>query len=112
MPLAIPEFGTPDPEANYVLRPGGYAVVFGPGGEVAAVWTPQGVVLPGGGQEDGESPEDAAVGEAAEECGLQVTLGVRIGAPDELVFAANERAHYRKRCTYFVAAVIGRSGEG
>jgi hypothetical protein len=36
----IPEFGRPAPGAAYLLRPGGYAVIFSDDGDVAAVSTP------------------------------------------------------------------------
>jgi 8-oxo-dGTP pyrophosphatase MutT (NUDIX family) len=108
----IREFGIADKEAAYVLRPGGYVVIFRDAGEVAAIDTPHGWVLPGGGLNDGESPEDAAIRETEEECGLQVILQGRIGIADELVFAAEERTFYRKRCTFFVAKVVGKVGMG
>jgi 8-oxo-dGTP pyrophosphatase MutT (NUDIX family) len=78
-----------------------------PGGD----WFPRGR-LPGGGQEDGESPEEAAVREVEEECGLRTALGGYIGIADELVFAAEDRRHYCKRPTFFLAEVINRSGPG
>jgi 8-oxo-dGTP diphosphatase len=96
----------------YVLRPGGYAVIFSGGGEVAVASTPAGLILPGGGQEPGESAEAAAVREALEECGLRIALGRRVGVADELVFAADEGTHYRKRCTFFLAEVVGKAGDG
>jgi 8-oxo-dGTP pyrophosphatase MutT (NUDIX family) len=108
----IQEFGVTDSGAGYVLRPGGYAVIRNANGEVAAVSTPVGFVLPGGGQNNGESPEDAAIREVEEECGLRVRLGPRIGSADELVFAADEQIHYRKRCTFFFAEVLGQVGLG
>jgi hypothetical protein len=49
MAPAVPEFGRPSPGVAYVLRPGGYAVIFSDNGDVAAVSTPLGVALPGGG---------------------------------------------------------------
>src|SRR5262245_54582080 len=85
MPAMIPEFGRPATGAAYVLRPGGYAVIFGGDGGVAAVSMPLGLALPGGGQNPGESPEEAAAREVEEECGLRVVLGARIGVADELV---------------------------
>jgi 8-oxo-dGTP pyrophosphatase MutT (NUDIX family) len=90
-----------------MLRPGGYAVIVTAAGDVAAVSTPEGLMLPGGGQDEGELPEDAAIREVKEECGLRINIGRRIGVADELVFAADERIHYRKRCTFFFANVIG-----
>jgi 8-oxo-dGTP pyrophosphatase MutT (NUDIX family) len=103
----IPEFGRPAPGAAYVLRPGGYAVILGENGDVAVVATPLGFALPGGGQDPGKSPEEAATREVEEECGLRVILGARIGVADELVFAADEQVYYRKRCTFFFAEAVG-----
>ena len=108
----IPEFGLDPSEAQYILRPGGYTVIFNAGGEVAVVSTPKGVFLPGGGQEDAESPEEAAIRETSEECGLRIALGGRIGIADELVFAADEGAHFRKRCVFFLAEIIEEVGAG
>jgi hypothetical protein len=39
-------------------------------------------------------------------------LGARITVADELVFAAGEQTHYRKRCTFYLAQIIGRHGRG
>lgn len=108
----IREFGQAVAGAEYVLRPGGYVVIFDEAGAVAVVSTPAGLALPGGGQEAGESPEEAAVREVREECGLRVALGRRIGVADELVFAADEGTYYRKRCVFFFAEVTGQVGGG
>ena len=107
--VEIPEFGEPEPGATYVLRPGGYAVFFDGEGRLAVVATEEGLHLPGGGQEPGESAEVAAVREVSEETGLRVALQALIGVADELVFARSENVHYRKRCSFFRAAVIGGS---
>jgi 8-oxo-dGTP pyrophosphatase MutT (NUDIX family) len=109
---ALPEFGILDPGATYMLRPGGYAVIVTAAGDVAAVSTPQGLMLPGGGQDDGESPEGAAIREVKEECGLRIKIGRRIGVADELLYAPAERIHYRKRCTFFLADLIGGDAVG
>jgi 8-oxo-dGTP diphosphatase len=103
----IREFGVFAPGAVYRLRPGGYVVLLR-GDVIGVVATRVGLVLPGGGQEDGESAEAAAVRETAEECGLPVTLDRCIGVADELVFAAEDGAYYRKRCTFFLGESASR----
>jgi ADP-ribose pyrophosphatase YjhB (NUDIX family) len=108
----ILEFGMTFPEITYHLRHGGYAVIFNEAGEVATVSTPSVCGLPGGGQEEGESPEKAAIREAKEECGLDIVVGNLIGQADELVYASDELKHYRKRCAFFLAKVSGKSGHG
>ncbi|HEX4440359.1 MAG TPA: NUDIX domain-containing protein [Thermoanaerobaculia bacterium] len=103
----IPVFGEPEPGATYVLRPGGYAVIFDREGRLAVVATAEGLHLPGGGQEAGETPEIAAIREVAEESGLRVALEETIGVADEFVFVRSENTHYRKRCWFFRAMVVG-----
>ncbi|MFN2385096.1 MAG: GNAT family N-acetyltransferase [Thermoanaerobaculia bacterium] len=80
-------------------------------GEVAVVRTPEGLFLPGGGQLAGESPEDAAVRETAEESGLRIELGACLGVADQLKFSASEGGHLRKRCTFFVARALDGARE-
>ena len=103
----IPVFGDARPGTTYVPRPGGYAVIFDRRGFLAVVETEEGLHLPGGGQEAGESAEAATVREVAEETGLEVELLAKIGVADELAFAPSKGTHYRKRCTFFRAAVTG-----
>jgi 8-oxo-dGTP diphosphatase len=104
------EFGAVVPGATYIRRPGGYAVICNTDNEVAVVSTRLGLFLPGGGQVDSETPEQAAVREAYEECGLRIRLLSRLGTADELVFAADEATYYRKRCTFFNAGVVRQEG--
>jgi 8-oxo-dGTP diphosphatase len=106
MDASIQQFGTLVPEANYVLRPGGYLVITNSQSQIAVVSTPQGFFLPGGGQESGESPTSRCK-EALEECGLRVYIKGELGAADELVFSAQEGKYYRKRCVFFIAELIG-----
>ena len=108
----IPEFGGRVAGADYVIRPGGYAVVRNEAGEIAVVRTPKGYFLPGGGQEPGEALEQAAIRETAEECGLTVEITSSLGTADELVFKASQKTYYRKRCTFFSASVIDQIGDG
>jgi len=103
----IPEFGEAVPGADYILRPGGYIIVRNSHGEIAVISTPQGFFLPGGGQDGVETPAQAAVREAVEECGLHVKVSRQLGRADELVFAASEGKYYRKRCAFFSAELVG-----
>jgi 8-oxo-dGTP diphosphatase len=106
----IPEFGERDPAADYILRPGGYALIRDGTNRIAVVATPVGLALPGGGQKLGESSEEAAGREVLEECGLRIRIDDLLGTADELVFAKEEDMHYRKRCTFFLASIVSLEG--
>ena len=101
----IPQFGQAVPGVNYVDRPSAYAVIFRRDRRVAVVSTPRGVFLPGGGQEAGEAPDETAVRESMEECGLPIRPSRELGAADQLVFTPGHATGLRKRCTFFAAEV-------
>lgn len=103
----ISEFGQATSGAHYILRPGGYLIVRNSLGEIACVSTSRGFFLPGGGQKGEESPEQAAVRETFEECGLLVKVISEVFKADELVFDPLENAYYRKRCVFFSAELLG-----
>jgi 8-oxo-dGTP pyrophosphatase MutT (NUDIX family) len=103
MKSPIPEFGVARPGCTYELRLGAYAVFRNDAGRVAVVLTPTGCFLPGGGQESGESPEQAAKREALEECGLEIQVGRRIGMADQLISPRKEASCLRKRGVFFEA---------
>lgn len=100
---SIPEFGLAVAGQTYVLRPGSYGVIRNGVGSIAVVFTPQGVFLPGGGQESDESAEAALIREVAEECGLAIHVMGFVGMADELVFSREEQSYFRKRCSFFTA---------
>ena len=105
----IPSFGRAPPGVTCRERPGGYALLFR-GGAVAVVATKQGLFLPGGGQEAGEGPLEAAVREVLEECALHVEILALVGVADEVVDAPSDggdEGFLRKRCAFFAARVIG-----
>jgi 8-oxo-dGTP diphosphatase len=106
----IPQFGELTPGADYTLRPGGYAVIVNSAGRIAVVRTPDMFALPGGGQDPGETPAQAAVRESREECDLAIKLGPELGVADELVYFHAERKHYRKRCTFYIAHAENQGG--
>lgn len=92
------QFGQVPPGA--IDRPGAYAVVLLPNGQVAMVRTPVGVYLPGGGIDPGESPEDALHREMAEETGLLIDIVARIGVVRQVV-PRHGRPAWNKVCHYF-----------
>lgn len=104
MDVSLQEFGPAVPDSNYILRPGGYLVIINSQSQIAVVSTRQSFFLPGGGQESGESPAEAAGRVTLEECGLRVYIKGELGAADELVFSAQEG---QKRCVFFIAELIG-----
>jgi 8-oxo-dGTP diphosphatase len=102
----IPAFGHFEPGIDYALRPGGYVLVFDPVGALAVLPYRGGLMLPGGGVENGESPEAAALREAYEECGLRLRLRRALGSADEGVYSVRANRHYRKRCSFFLAELL------
>ena len=106
MPAKIREFGTTVVGENYILRPGGYGVVRNSADAVAIVTTSRGAFLLGGAQEGVESPQQALIREAREECGCTLSIGEPIGVADELLFAKDEKAYFRKRCAFFIAEIV------
>ena len=105
---SIPQFGQFLPDEHYRLRPGAYAVIRDGRGQVAIVETPESVVLPGGGQEPGESMEQTVIREVREETALRIKLTGRIGVADQLVWGSDLKQYLRKRCTFFTATKVGQ----
>jgi 8-oxo-dGTP pyrophosphatase MutT (NUDIX family) len=66
------------------MRPCAYGLVRDTAGRVAVVRAPDGVFLPGGGLEPGETPEAAVIREALEECGWRVRVGRRVAVAVQL----------------------------
>src|SRR5687767_13683124 len=105
-----PRFGTPLPSFPLVDRPSAYALVANGDGRVAIVRAPDGVFLPGGGIDEGESPEDALAREAREECGWSIRL---IGLRDRAVqfaLAGDGSSFYEKRSEFFEVAIERDTG--
>jgi 8-oxo-dGTP diphosphatase len=98
-------FGQRVAGASYVLRPSVYALITNAVGQVAVVRTAQGVFLPGGGIEMGETAEQAVQREVLEECGLAIRLLSRLPRALQLVYSQAELTYFEKVSTFFAAVV-------
>lgn len=97
-----PVFGEKEANRAYTARPSAYGII-ARGGRLALVRTPEGVYLPGGGIEAGETAEEAVVREAFEECGLHVLPRARAGRAVQFAYAKPEEMYFEKRCTFLLA---------
>jgi 8-oxo-dGTP diphosphatase len=103
----LPTFGARVAGEVYVVRPSAYAVIPNEKGDVATVLTPLGPFLPGGGIEAGETPEEAVVREAREECGLLVRTDGEIARAIQFSYSKTERCYFEKRIVFLRAIVEG-----
>jgi 8-oxo-dGTP diphosphatase len=68
-------FGVRSEGERWVIRPSAYGLLEDQDGRIAVVRSQDGIFLPGGGIEIGETPQEAIRREALEECGLVVLVG-------------------------------------
>ncbi len=107
---AVPTFGTrPAPPATCIVRPSAYAIVSN-GPRIAVVRTREGVFLPGGGIDRGETVAECVRREAREECGLTIRLGAWALHAIAIVTSVAEAATFEKRSTFVSATVDGPPG--
>jgi 8-oxo-dGTP diphosphatase len=74
---------------------------------LAVVLTPRGYFLPGGGTDAGETPEQTAVRETREECGLVVAPRALLGKAVQIVYSLEEKEYFEKLCDFVEAVVVG-----
>ncbi|HMV48374.1 MAG TPA: NUDIX domain-containing protein [Blastocatellia bacterium] len=96
------KFGNYNPDADYRIRPGAYAVILDEQGRFASVRGTRAYFLPGGGIEPGESPEQTLAREVREECAREVEIGAFLGSAIQY-FLSETGQHWEFQCSYFAA---------
>ena len=107
-----PVFGVPADGGQNVVRPSAYALIEDERGRLAIVRTAEGVFLPGGGIEAGETPALAVKREAFEECGLVVRARGWTARAVQFAYSAREKTHFEKRSTFLEAVVEAAAPSG
>ena len=96
------QFGQRESGATYVDRPSAYLVVLDGNGRVLWVRAKKGLHLPGGGIDEGETPEAAAVRELREEGGYEAHVLGPLGEAGQYVRG------YNKVGKFFLATAFDR----
>lgn len=92
-----------------MVRPSAYVVVRNDDGLFAVVRAPAACMLPGGGIEEGETPQQTIQREAAEECGLSIVVGGELGRAVEIVYVPADATCYEKRSVFFEGGITGHA---
>lgn len=95
---------------SYNIQDCVYAVIKRKDGKVAVARTPKGIVLLGGGVEDGESERDALYRETYEESGYQARILSRLGFASQYVNNAVKGRYRLKRATFFACELTEKLG--
>jgi 8-oxo-dGTP pyrophosphatase MutT (NUDIX family) len=108
----VPVFGVRPERKPCSIRPSAYGIIEDARDRLALVRTVEGIFLPGGGIESGETAKGAVVREALEECGLIVRVGTWSVRAVRFSYSEPEKTHFEKRCTFFEADVDGARAGG
>lgn len=107
----LPEFGKKLDGPIYLPRPGAYALLGDEHGRLAVIQVGQRYFLPGGGQEPGETPQEALRREVLEECGYSLQMGPRLGEAREYLYAAGEETYYQIQAVFYAGHLGQRVAE-
>ena len=109
---SVPVFGAGPEGHPRTIRPSAYGLILDEADRIALVRTPAGVWLLGGGIESNETPAEAVIREAQEECGLVVTVGTFMKRAVQFSHSANEGILFEKRSYFLSAALVSVSDGG
>jgi 8-oxo-dGTP diphosphatase len=102
-----PVFGVRPSSAPWAIRPSAYGIINRDRIDLAVVRTKQGVYLPGGGVESGETTREAIRREALEECGLAVEVGVWETRCVQFIYSKAEGTLFEKRSVFVECSPAG-----
>src|SRR4029079_15390348 len=103
--IDVRRFGEPAAGHAYTVRPSAFVIVSDAAGQISLVRTGEGIFLPGGGVEAGESAEPAARRETREECAFDVAIDGEIGRAAYFVWSAKESAGFAEARRWLHAAL-------
>jgi ribosomal-protein-alanine N-acetyltransferase len=105
-----PQFGRHLEGRQYIVRPGSYALIRNSRGQIAIIDSMNGIGLPGGGADAGETPAQTLHRELREECGCEIVIERELGFATDFVHSTRE-GNFEKRCTFFEAHFDGHPDE-
>ena len=91
----------PESEVHYEDRPGAYGMLIDDDNLIAVIRIDTSYFLPGGGIDDGESPESCLSREVKEELGISVLEYEAVGEAIEHIYSPTMRKHYKIHGYYF-----------
>jgi|ERR1700694_1121929 len=89
------------------IRPSAYALIEDDRGRVAVVRSADGIFLPGGGIEAGETLEEAIRREGLEECGYVIQPGTWLVRAVQFSYSESEKVYFEKRSIFVEGTVLG-----
>lgn len=102
-----PVFGQPPSGTRVRIRPSAYAILRNDRGEFAIVRSREGIYLPGGGMDPGETPHETVIRETLEECGLLIRIGSWTAIAIQFAWSEAEQIHFEKHSTFVDATILG-----
>jgi len=100
------EFGERLAGVVYQERPGAYAIIQNSSSTIAVLRTKNGVFLPGGGVEPGESFETALQREILEEIGYSADISAKVGSAAQYLRGKSGTKYFRKTGHFYLASLI------